>query len=56
MSLNFLSLAGAIPKYSSLNAFIEEGMEIATLERIIKTLTEAASVLNLTTAADLSNT
>lgn len=39
---NDLAVAGAIPKYLSLNAFIEEGMEIATLERIIKTLADTA--------------
>ncbi len=40
---NDLAVAGAIPKYLSLNAFIEEGLEIATLERIIKTLAETAA-------------
>jgi len=39
---NDLAVAGAIPKYLSLNAFIEEGMEIAQLERIIKSLASAA--------------
>ncbi len=40
---NDLAVAGAIPKYLSLNAFIEEGLEIATLERIIKSLAETAA-------------
>jgi hydrogenase expression/formation protein HypE len=40
---NDLAVAGAIPKYLSLNAFIEEGMEIQQLERIIKTLAETAA-------------
>jgi len=40
---NDLAVAGAIPKYLSLNAFIEEGLEIATLERIVKTLAETAA-------------
>ena len=40
---NDLAVAGAIPKYLSLNAFIEEGLEIATLDRIIKTLAETAA-------------
>ncbi len=40
---NDLAVAGAIPKYLSLNAFIEEGMEIAQLERIIISLARAAS-------------
>jgi len=39
---NDLAVAGAIPKYLSLNAFIEEGMEIATLERIIESLAATA--------------
>lgn len=40
---NDLAVAGAIPKYLSLNAFIEEGLEIAQLERIICSLATAAS-------------
>lgn len=44
---NDLAVAGAIPKYLSLNAFIEEGLEIATLERIIKTLAETASAIDV---------
>ena len=40
---NDLAVAGAIPKYLSLNAFIEEGLEIETLERIIKTLAQTAA-------------
>ena len=39
---NDLAVAGAIPRYLSLNAFIEEGMEIAQLERIITSLASAA--------------
>jgi len=42
-TVNDLAVAGAIPKYLSLNAFIEEGMEIETLERIVKTLAETAA-------------
>jgi hydrogenase expression/formation protein HypE len=44
---NDLAVAGAIPKYLSLNAFIEEGLEIATLERIIKTLAETAAEIGV---------
>ncbi|MBE9567860.1 MAG: hydrogenase expression/formation protein HypE [Proteobacteria bacterium] len=44
---NDLAVAGAIPKYLSLNAFIEEGLEIATLERIIKTLAETAKEIGV---------
>ena len=39
---NDLAVAGAIPKYLSLNAFIEEGLEISQLERIIRSLAETA--------------
>jgi len=41
-TVNDLSVAGARPLYLSLNAFIEEGLEIAQLERIIASLAEAA--------------
>jgi len=39
---NDLSVAGAIPRYLALNAFIEEGLEVAQLERIISSLARAA--------------
>ena len=42
-TVNDLAVAGAIPKYLALNAFIEEGLEIAQLERIVVSLAEAAS-------------
>jgi len=48
---NDLAVAGAIPKYLSLNAFIEEGMEIATLERIIKTLASTAKAIGVEVVA-----
>lgn len=41
-TVNDLAVAGALPKYLSLNAFIEEGLEIAQLERIIISLAQAA--------------
>ena len=41
-TVNDLAVAGAIPNYLALNAFIEEGMEIAQLERIVISLAEAA--------------
>ena len=40
---NDLAVAGATPRYLSLNAFIEEGFEIAKLERIVVSLAAAAS-------------
>lgn len=48
---NDLAVAGAIPRYLSLNAFIEEGMEIATLDRIIKSLAEAAAEIGVKVVA-----
>jgi hydrogenase expression/formation protein HypE len=41
-TVNDLAVAGAAPRYLSLNAFIEEGLEIATLERIVGSLGSAA--------------
>jgi len=41
-TVNDLAVAGAIPRYLSLNAFIEEGLEIAVLERIVGSLAAAA--------------
>ena len=48
---NDLAVAGAIPKYLSLNAFIEEGMEIATLERIVRSLANAAAAIDVRVVA-----
>lgn len=42
-TVNDLAVAGAVPQYLSLNAFIEEGLEIARLDRIISSLAAAAS-------------
>ncbi|MGB7451256.1 MAG: hydrogenase expression/formation protein HypE [Lysobacterales bacterium] len=42
-TVNDLAVAGATPKYLALNAFIEEGLEILQLERIISSLANAAS-------------
>lgn len=46
-TVNDLAVAGATPLYLSLNAFIEEGLEIALLDRLIKSLAEAASGANV---------
>ena len=48
---NDLAVAGAIPKYLSLNAFIEEGLEIAVLERIIMTLANSARAIDVQVVA-----
>ena len=41
-TVNDLAVSGARPLYLSLNAFIEEGLEIATLDRIVASLAAAA--------------
>ena len=48
---NDLAVAGATPKYLSLNAFIEEGMEIARLERIISSLADSARAIDVQVVA-----
>jgi hydrogenase expression/formation protein HypE len=41
-TVNDLAVSGAIPRYLSLSAIIEEGLELATLERIIHAMAGAA--------------
>lgn len=41
-TVNDLAVAGATPLYLSLNAFIEEGLELAQLDRIVASLARAA--------------
>jgi len=41
-TVNDLAVCGAIPRYLSLNAFIEEGMSFSQLERIIIDMAQAA--------------
>jgi hydrogenase expression/formation protein HypE len=41
-TVNDLAVSGAVPLYLSLNAFIEEGLEIDILDRLIQSLAEAA--------------
>lgn len=48
---NDLAVAGAVPHYLSLNAFIEEGLEVARLERIVKSLAQAARAVGVHVAA-----
>lgn len=48
---NDLAVAGAEPRYLSLNAFIEEGMEIAQLDRIIASLAAAAADIGVQVVA-----
>jgi hydrogenase expression/formation protein HypE len=48
---NDLAVAGAEPLYLSLNAFIEEGMQIARLEHIVATLAETAHAVGVRVVA-----
>lgn len=48
---NDLAVAGAIPKYLSLNAFIEEGLEIEVLDRLIASLAAAAAEIDVKVVA-----
>jgi hydrogenase expression/formation protein HypE len=48
---NDLAVAGARPMYLTLNAFIEEGFEIARLERIVASLAAAAVEANVRISA-----
>ncbi len=48
---NDLAVAGATPQYLSLNAFIEEGMEIAQLDRIVASLASAAQDIGVSVVA-----
>jgi len=48
---NDLSVAGARPLYLTLNAFIEEGFEIATLERIVTSFATAAKAAKVKVSA-----
>ena len=44
---NDIAVAGGLPRYLSLNAFIEEGMQIAQLDRIISSLAATAARLDV---------
>ncbi len=48
---NDLAVAGAIPKYLSLNVFIEEGLEVRLLERVIQSLAETAAQIGVKVVA-----
>jgi hydrogenase expression/formation protein HypE len=50
-TVNDLAVAGATPRYLSLNAFIEEGLEIALLERIVRSLGVAAKAAGVQVVA-----
>jgi len=48
---NDLAVAGAEPLYLSLNAFIEEGMEVARLDRIVASLASTAQAVGVRVVA-----
>ncbi|GAB6043853.1 hydrogenase expression/formation protein HypE [Endothiovibrio diazotrophicus] len=50
-TVNDLSVAGATPLYLTLNAFIEEGLEIAVLERLVDGMAHAAREAQVTIVA-----
>jgi hydrogenase expression/formation protein HypE len=50
-TVNDLSVAGARPMYLTLNAFIEEGFEIALLDRLIASLAAAARAAGVVVSA-----
>ena len=50
-TVNDLAVSGAVPHYLTLSAFIEEGFEIAQLERIIVSLADAAREANVVVVA-----
>ena len=50
-TVNDLAVAGAVPRYLSLNAFIEEGTEVALLERIVASLAAAAAAAGVRVVA-----
>jgi hydrogenase expression/formation protein HypE len=50
-TVNDLAVAGAVPRYLSLNAFIEEGLEIETLDRIVASLARAAKAAGVQVVA-----
>lgn len=50
-TVNDLAVSGALPRYLTLNAFIEEGLEIAVLERVIQSLGQAAQAAGVAVVA-----
>src|SRR3990170_1275446 len=50
-TVNDLAVCGATPHYLSLNVFLEEGLDIAQLERIVKSMRSAALACDIRIAA-----
>jgi len=50
-TVNDLAVAGATPRYLTLNAFIEEGLEMALLDRLVASLAAAARAAGVAVVA-----
>jgi hydrogenase expression/formation protein HypE len=50
-TVNDLAVAGAIPKYLTLSAILEEGLEIAVLDRIVRSLAASAELAGVRVVA-----
>ncbi len=50
-TINDLAVAGARPMYLTLNAFIEEGLEVTLLERLVASLAQAANEASVKVSA-----
>lgn len=50
-TVNDLAVAGAMPLFLTLNAIIEEGLELKTLERLVKSLASAARAASVRVVA-----
>ena len=50
-TVNDLSVAGAIPRYLTLSAILEEGLEVEVLERAVIALAKAAKEANVSVVA-----
>ena len=50
-TVNDLAVSGAVPVYLSLNAFIEEGFELARLDRLVASMSRAAHEAGVRVAA-----
>ncbi len=48
---NDIAVAGGLPRYLSLNVFIEEGLEVALLDRVIASLARAAKEIGVQVVA-----
>lgn len=46
-TINDLAVSGAVPLYLTLNAFIEEGLEVAILDRVLASMAEACRDANV---------